>query len=72
MKYYAQKSHKIFQMLKKTVMRIKGEILAISKAYQMEKFAWEIGKLHLWQFMALHEIASDKQGERGEVNESNK
>ena len=45
-------------------MYIKEEILAITKAYPNKHRTREIGKLHLWQFMALHEIASDKQGEQ--------
>ena len=52
-------------------MYIKGEVLSITKAYPYKQIAQEIGRLHLWQFMVLHEIASEKQGERQVVDNSN-
>ena len=39
-------------------MYIKGEILAINKAYPYKQIAQEIGRLHFWQFMEAHEIES--------------
>ena len=47
MKYYAQKNTKIFQMSKFFAIYIKGEILAITKAYQYKQIAQEIGRLHM-------------------------
>ena len=52
------KESKNIPNVKNITRKIKGEIITITKDYPNKIIARDIGKLHLTQFLASHEIAS--------------